>query len=144
MQKIKFPKKGQKIRVSDIGMEDYPEVVMTVWNDPNGHIITKMVYSVTKATDDITDEDAEEYFAAVTEYIMDSNIEGLSFDTIEETKASFEHPSLPFGFLYEFVVLALGKLIEESDRLKKVRVASSEEQGDGDAASTEELKSSSE
>ena len=118
MEKIKFPKNKRKIEVVDIGMKDYPGVFMYVWDDPSREVVFTLIRSV--LAENPTEESVNAYFDAACRYIIESNVDGLNFDTVEDTIDSFRHPDLPWGFMYEFIALAVAELMEESNKLKKV------------------------
>lgn len=65
---------------------------------------------------------SENFFKAVTLMILDSDIKGISFDTVEDTKAAFVFDKIPLGFLYSVVTLYLARVMGVSDDLKKAPV----------------------
>jgi hypothetical protein len=40
-----------------------------------------------------------EYWAALAEFVVDSDVEGLAFDTPEDVEANYDHPSVEYGYL---------------------------------------------
>lgn len=125
MKKIKFPKKTKLVNVTrDLGMDEtYEDVEFLVFDDPPRSIVGAIMRAITltdeEAAQDNSQQIVDEYFEAVTELIIDCNIEGLSFNTADETVESFESKIIPWGFLYDFVVFYISYLITESDRIKK-------------------------
>jgi hypothetical protein len=119
--KIAFPKKRVTVDVSeDLGMTDYPGVKFVMWDDPAIGILANVVLPLSKDDKELTDSDADAYFDALNELILDSNIEGLDFSTVTSTAESFDHKSLPWGFISQVAALYCAKVITESNSLKKM------------------------
>jgi hypothetical protein len=118
METIQFPKGEEKILVTDLGL-NYPGVEMYVWDDPSQPVCTDLLMTLVRHKQELDEATIGKFFQAVTRYVIRSNIDGLKFDTVEDTIASFQHPDLPWGYMYEFITLAVGKLLDDNEKLKK-------------------------
>jgi hypothetical protein len=137
--KIAFPKKRVVIDCeADLGIEEYSGVQFVMWADPSVSVIANILSPVSKSDDEITARDADSYFDAIHEIVIDSNIEGLDFSTVDSTIESFDHKSLPWGFVSQVVTLYCAKVITESESLKKMFGLSSSPESSGEDSSSEE------
>lgn len=144
MKKKKFPKNTRTIDVSEVGMVDYPGILFEVWDDPNFPVLAAMITGSTAQKDQIDEGVTKRYFEAVSSFIIDCNIEGLDFSTPESTQESYGFPDLPMGFMMEFVASAIGQIITESEKVKKVLMALSDSPSSGSASGVKEEPSSPE
>lgn len=137
--KIAFPKKKKKINVGeDLGLAGYSEVEFVMWADPSVRTIARILSPLAKAEEDITNDDGDAYFDAMHQIFIETNIDGISFDTLEDTIMAYDHPHLPYGFIGQVAAFYCTKLITESDALKKVFNLSEEvETSGGDNKSAE-------
>lgn len=119
--KIAFPKKRVVVDVGDdLGLADYEGVKFVMWADPSVQVIANTILPLSKTDEETKQSDADAYFDALNEIILDSNIEGLSFATIDDTIDSFDHSGLPWGFVAQVAALYCAKVISESESLKKM------------------------
>ena len=120
--KMAFPKKKVVIDVvKDLGMsEEYAGVQFVMWDDPSITSLAKVFVSTNKDDESTTQEDADGYFDALTEILIDSNIDGVSFSTREDVIDSFDAIGLPWGFVSQVATLYCLKVVSESNSLKKV------------------------
>ena len=119
MVKIAFPKKRVVIDVGeDLGVSEYDGVKFVMWADPSITVLARIISTLTKADPD--QGDADNYFDALREVMLDSNIKGLDFSTTAAIAESVDHPSLPWGFIMQIATLYCVKVISESNALKKM------------------------
>lgn len=137
-QKIKFPKRIATINVAeDLGMDEYPGVTFDVWEDPSRAVVGALLKAV-MWTEEQTDEEAEEFFGHVSNFIVDCNIEGVSFDTLDDVVDAFKSDVLPWGFLFELIVLLTARLLEKNEKIKKALMALSGSPDSGSVNENEE------
>ena len=137
--KIAFPKKKKKINVEeDLGLEGYGTVEFVMWADPSVRTIARVLSPLSKAEEDITNDDGDAYFDAIHQLFLETNVEGISFDTLAETIESYDHPHLPYGFIGQVAAFYCTKLITESEALKKVFNLSEEVETSGGDSSEKE------
>lgn len=137
--KMAFPKKKVTIDVEeDLGIEGYGGVQFVMWADPSVTVIANILSPISKDEDSITSRDADSYFDAINEVVIDSNIEGLDFSSVDAVIESFDHKSLPWGFVSQVVTLYCAKVITESESLKKMFGLSSSQEDSGETSSSEE------
>jgi hypothetical protein len=135
--KIAFPKKKVSIDVGeDLGLTEYTGVKFVMWADPSVRTIARILSPLSKDEGELTEADGDSYFDALHEIILDTNIEGVSFGTLEETIESFDHGSLPYGFIGLIASFYCTKLITESEALKKVFNLSDDPETSGDDSKT--------
>ena len=134
MKKVAFPKKTVTIDAgNDLGIEGYEGVKFQMWDDPSRSVIVHVVQALQSGDDTIDDQMAEDFFSAVSQIVVDTNIEGIDFSTRESSMKSFDHETLPWGFMFNVVVSYVVKLINESDSLKKAFGLSSEVETSGNS-----------
>ena len=129
MKKKAFPKKYVDIDIKDLGFFKYADdgIAFRFWSDPSQEVIYTLMKTTIFATKEeviaMNDEEKERlnrsFMECATELIIDCNIEGLSFNTPEETEESFYHPALPWSFLFEIIQQYIIRLMTEHNRLKK-------------------------
>ena len=135
--KIAFPKKKVSIDVGeDLGLTDYTGVKFIMWADPSPRTIARILSPLSKDEDKLTEADGDAYFDALNEVFLDTNIEGIGFGTLRETIESFDHGSLPYGFIGLVASFYCTKLITESEALKKVFRLSDDQETSGDDSKT--------
>lgn len=139
MKKVSFPKTTKIVDVSeDLGIEGYNGVKFEMWRDPSRKVLLTIIGSFAINEDSLTETDANDFFSAISELIIDSNIEGISFDTQEETEKAFNADNLPWGFVYSVIVSYVVKIIDESESLKKVFGLSTDQKDSGDSKKNQE------
>ncbi len=140
--KIAFPKKKTVIDVTDLGMEEeYKGIKFVMWADPSIAVIQSVLYAQTGDEKELTDEDADQYFDALTELLIDSNIEGISFATSKDVQDSFDAMGVPWGFVSMVCALYCVKVIDESEALKKMYGLLEEAETSGENSNQTEQKS---
>jgi hypothetical protein len=138
---ITFPKKKIQIDVGDdLGLSEYQGVKFSMWADPSVRTIARILSPLSKEEGDLTEADGDAYFDALNQIILETNIEGISFDTLEDTIEAYDHPHLPYGFIGLVASFYCTKLITESDALKKVFRVSEEAETSGESNSSGELR----
>ena len=134
-KKIAFPKKTTKVSLADLGFEDeaYDEFYFEFWKDPSRKVVFDLLESVVQSVDELRGlskeeqvDTSERFFMAVSRVIVDTNIDGLSFETEEDAQNSFSHPDLPWGFMYTVVTSYVLRLLETQQALKKTLEQSAE------------------
>lgn len=127
LQKIAFPKQTNDIRVEDLGLTYADGVVFRFWSNPSRSVIRTITKVLASPGETLADLDREEqdklmddFYRAISLFIIDTNLEELDFRTPEATKESFESDAMPYGFIYEVVLLYILRELSFSDRLKKV------------------------
>ena len=132
-KKLAFPKKTTRVFLRDLGFEEdtYEDFYFDFWKDPSRSVVFDLLESVVQSVDELKGlshadqvDTSERFFAAVSRAVMDTNIDGLSFDTEEKTRKSFAHPDLPWGFMYTVVTSYVLRLLETQQALKKTLVES--------------------
>lgn len=119
--KIAFPKKKVSIDVGDdFGLTEYTGVKFIMWADPSVRTIARILSPLSKEEDELTEVDGDAYFDALHQIILDTNIDGIDFSTLESTIGAFDHEHLPYGFIGQVASFYCTKLITESEALKKV------------------------
>jgi len=80
------------------------------------------------------------YYNAASQLIFDTDLDGLSFDTAEDTEAAFENDKLPLTFLYRAVGEYIALLFQTHSELKKImkRAAELETSGKNSEEKVEE------
>ena len=137
-KKIKFPKKTVTVDVAeDLGMVDYPGVEFVVWEDPSRMVVARLMRAVIW-TELQSDEDMREFFDAVSKFIIDCNIEGISFDTEEDVEEAFQSTEVSWGFMFETIVLLVARLLEKNEQIKKGLLALFGNQDSGTSNASEE------
>lgn len=132
--KIAFPKKRVVIDVGDdLGLSDYTGVKFVMWADPSITVLARIINTLTKEEPD--QSDADNYFDALHELMIDSNIEGVDFSTVTSIAESVDHPSLPWGFIMEVATMYCVKVISESNALKKMFGLSDSQENSGELKS---------
>ena len=123
----------------DLGMD--VEIQIAYWNNPSRAVFGDLVDSIATPSEklDAMDEQqqqlfSDKYFAAVTELLIDSDLVGLDFNTVDETLASFEHPELPMQFMHKLVINLVLRILTEAGYVKNVSTALS---NSGDSGSVE-------
>lgn len=136
--KIAFPKKKVTIDVvEDLGMpSDYEGVKFVMWADPSIAVLTGVLSATTK--DEPTESDADTYFDSIKELIIDSNIDGLDFSTLEGAITAFDHKSLPWGFVGQVAAFYCAYVITQSEHLKKMYGLSEPPANSGEGNNSEE------
>lgn len=130
--KMAFPKKRVVIDVGDdLGISDYAGVKFVMWADPSIAVLARALHTMTK--DEPDQSDADNYFDALNELLLDSNIEGVDFSNPTAIAESFDHPSLPWGFIMQVVTMYCVKVIDESNALKKMFGLSEEAETSGES-----------
>ena len=123
----------------DLGMD--VEIQIAYWNNPSRAVFGDLVDSIATPSEklDAMDEQqqqsfSDKYFAAVTELLIESDLLGLDFNTVDETLASFEHPELPMQFMHKLVINLVLRILTEAGYVKNVSTALS---NSGDSGSVE-------
>jgi hypothetical protein len=104
----------------DLGLVDYPGIKFVMWADPAVTTIARILTPLAKKEDDITPDDGDAFFDALNEVILDSNIEGIEFGSLEKVIKAYDHPHLPYGFVGTVATFYCMKIITDSEALKKV------------------------
>lgn len=127
--KIKFPKKTVELSPVDLEMADaelYKEVKITFWDNPSRTTVRGLFKLVSAAGDflkgmsnDELRQLEKEFYASVSQIVVDTNIEGISFDTPEEAMAAFEADHLPMGFMHEAVTNYVIYMFKYNEKVKK-------------------------
>lgn len=96
------------------------------WADPSRPIVSKflnVMFTKREELDEMDEEELkkinEDFWVAVSSIIVDTNIEGLSFDTPEEAQASFDSPDIDHNFLIDCIMSYVQSVLSESSLLKK-------------------------
>lgn len=124
--KIKFPKSRESVSAEELGILDAEGVYFTFWKNPSKPVVRVLFDIVMASAEELSNKPPhemaileKEYYEALSELILDSNIESLDFSTPETAMKSFEAPDVPVGFMYQVVVCYLRRLLEFNDQIKK-------------------------
>lgn len=151
-KKIKFPKRTKLVNAeSDLHLP-YPDVSFEVWIDPSRavieHILAVSFLSGADELEALSEERQQQihdnFFMAIAELIVDSNVGDLDFTSAEAVVESMSHPSVPIGFVYEAITMIVAWLLEENKKLGKVFGVSSAKSSSGNSKKPKASKSKSE
>lgn len=132
--KVAFPKKRVVIDVGDdLGISDYAGVQFVMWADPSITVLSRTISTMGK--EELDQSDADNYFDALNELFIDSNIEGVDLSSTTAIAEAVDHPSLPWGFIMQVATLYCVKVIDESKALKKMFGLSDEVESSGEVKS---------
>jgi hypothetical protein len=118
------------------------DITVEFWKDPSRKVVMDLLEILGRQTSDsITEEEAERidvrYYECVSLIIVDCDIEGISFDTPDESRAAFEAEFLPWGIFHQAMMLYVAELTREHSILKNVlrRVSAKQNPPEEDLAS---------
>lgn len=140
MKKVRLPKKTVILDLAeDFGMDDYAGIKVEVWEDPSRMIIAPLLKTV-MFTSEMSEKDAKAFYSAMSKFLIDINIDGVSFDTQDDVEAAFHSEDLPWGFMFELTVLLVARLLETNETIKKALMAFSDSPSSGPDNASEEDK----
>lgn len=126
MQKIPFPKQKETLEVSELDIDDAPGVMFSFWANPSKAVVNALydvIYLSMEKAASMSSEQMrdlnERYYLALSELIIDCNIESLDFSTPEAVERSFDAPDVPINFVYRVVVSYLSRLLDLNQSVKK-------------------------
>lgn len=128
MEKIKFPKTYEDINITDLGVPGVEEggVIFRFWDNPSKAAVEHILRVVSAESKDLLampehklKEWDEKYNQAIAALVIDCNLEGVSFETVEDVEAAYENPDLPIGLVHQVIVGYITKLLGENERVKK-------------------------
>jgi hypothetical protein len=126
---------------TDLGLD--VEIQLAYWNNPSRKVISVLIDVISSDNESLTDMEDEQqkefvnrFFDVIPDFILESDLDGLEFDTQEKAVESFEHPELPIGFMYKVVVHLVLRVLTEADYLKNVLTALSNNGNSGSVEST--------
>jgi hypothetical protein len=126
LKKIKFPKQTETLSTEQLEIEDYPDLLFTFWKNPSRPVVQSVWDMVMLDPTEIAGMEEHEveklendYYRAISEIIVDTNIADLDLDTPEQVEDAFNRPDLPMGFLHAIVTSYLSYLIKYNDTVKK-------------------------
>lgn len=126
MQKIVFPKQSKTFDMVDLGIDGADGVLFKFWVNPSKPVM-KALYDVIMRDqaafmaleDHELEEMEQQYYEALTQVIVETNVDSLRFDTVDDVKKSFEAEDVPIGFVHKVVVGYVHQMLEENDSVKK-------------------------
>jgi hypothetical protein len=126
LTKKRYVRPHKDLTGNDLNIEDFPHT-MRVWRDPSRQVVFTLLDTITMTSekldglDDAAKKDLDSAFwVAVSEVIIDCDIEGLDFSTPEKAKESFDSPHISWGVLFDVLFAYVSWLLTENDRLKKL------------------------
>lgn len=130
LEKRAFPKKGTKINTKDDYGLEY-DVNFVMWDDPGRRIVGDLLRIVVFTTNEEFSakskeeqvKDSQTYFEAVSQVVLDCDVEGSDFSDADAVTKTYELPGVSWGFWYDVIAIYCMKLLNESDNLKKARAA---------------------
>jgi hypothetical protein len=110
---------------TDFGIEGC-EHLFRLWRDPSRQTVFTLLNTITMKPDELEalDDSAkreldEAFWRAVSEVIIDCDIEGLDFSTTEKARESFDSPHISWGILYDVLFAYVSWLLTENDNIRK-------------------------
>lgn len=138
MDKKPFPKITINLKLGELGILKYPDVEFSFWEDPSQKVLFTVMGLLFMSQEDLDQmDDAEKdslnarFFAAVSELIVDCDIDGLDFSTPKSAEESFYHEALPWGLMYEVILMYIVRLTETNARLKKTLTKPQDQRNSG-------------
>ena len=129
MEKRQFPKKSITLTPVDLKMLDgemYEEIKFKFWDNPSRSAVIGLFKFASasgefleKLSVDKLRQVEEEFYYSVSQIVIDTNIDGISFDTPDLVKEAFEADFIPMGFLMEAVTAYVTYMLEYNDKVKK-------------------------
>jgi hypothetical protein len=94
------------------------------WDDPSRPVVMTLVDTISMNEERLNKMSVEEkekadadFWKAVSQVMIDCEIEGLDFSTPEKAKTSFDSEIVPWGWLWDVLVFFIGRLLAENKRL---------------------------
>ena len=108
--------------------QEKDHLTITFWRNPSKHVLSSLVkfmlatdVELREKSDDEVEILLSDFYTALSEIVIETNIDGLDFSTPEQAEHMFlESPDLPWGFVYEAVASWLLNFMQESIDLKKI------------------------
>lgn len=125
-KKKKFQKSHKVINTKeDWGFDN--EHRIAVWKDPSEEVAYGLLSIIGSTKSDIEEKSEEEliemnhdFYYYVSQCIIDTDIEGLSFDTPEDAEKAFDSPEVDWIFLWNVLGKYIETIFESSYAIKKV------------------------
>ena len=112
----------------DFGLD--VEIGVAYWNNPSRSVLGVLINVISTDNETLTSMDdsnqtefIDKFFDVMPDFILESDLDGLEFDTKDKAIASFEHPELPMGFMYRVVVHLVLRVLTEAEYVKNVLTA---------------------
>lgn len=147
MKKIQFPKQTVLMDVTELGIDYAEGVKVEFWANPSKKVMKDILAVILPTGKEIMEMDSHErdrmerdYYKALCELIVETNIESLNFDSPENAEMSFEAGDVPLGFTHQVIVAYIMNLMEKSDALKKVLALSFLSKNSGKDKKNEEVE----
>ena len=106
------------------------EIQIAYWDNPSRSVLGKLIKVISTDNEALTSMDEsdqtkflDEFFGVMPDFILESDLDGLEFDTKEQAIAAFEHPELPMGFMYTAVVHMVLRVLTEGEYIKNALTA---------------------
>ena len=103
-------------------------LTITFWRNPSKHVLRSLVkfmlstdVELQELSDDEIDVLLSDFYTALSEIVLETNIEDVDFSTPDKAKRAYlDSPGLPWGFIHEAIASWLLKFMNESLNLKKI------------------------
>lgn len=126
MKKKAYPKKTVYRHLkNDLGLDE--DVTIEFWANPSRAVCMNIMLVLGAAFDAESKKrieglaDLEKmFYESISELIVDTDIEGVSFDTPESTMKAFEHPGIPWHVFTDAIIVYISELTNKYEPLKKV------------------------
>lgn len=128
--------------------QEKDRLTISFWKNPSKLVLQSLIQFMLATDTELRTLDESEkealladFYYALSEIVLDTNIEGLDFSTPEKAQEMFlESPGLPMGFVYEAVAAWLLKLLQEGLELKKTLSLLTEPRSSGQKGNETEQK----
>ena len=145
-QKVPFQKSYKVISTkADFEMEQDHQIAF--WDDPSEEVAYGLLNIIAMSrgeSDDKTPEDwkklNDDFYRYVSEIIIDTDIEGVSFDAPGDAEAAFENPHIDWRFFWVAIGKYLDTIFQEVGALKKLWRAVGKTESSGSEEETKEEK----
>jgi hypothetical protein len=94
---------------ADGAAESIPAHRFEVWVNPSAGVFRTIgrthqlladgYFEDTEVPEEEQEAALRDYWAALAEFVVDSDVEGLAFDTPEDVEVNYDHPSVEYGYL---------------------------------------------
>lgn len=126
MDKIKFPKETEIVSAEELGIDSAPGVMFEFWKNPSKKTVKALFDVIMASAEELSSLNKEkmavlekEYYEALCQLIVDSNVESFDFSTPEAAMNSFDAPDVPIGFMHQVVTCYLRRLLEFNSAVVK-------------------------
>jgi hypothetical protein len=92
------------------------ENTIRFWRDPSRQIVFTLLDTITMTAEKDIDTN---FWEAVSEVIVDCDIEGLDFSTAEKARESFDNPHISWGVLFDALFGYVSWLLTENEKVGK-------------------------